>query len=186
MRGHTHAILGLAGAVALNGIVPFLPAASVFLAATLSSAVVGGLAPDIDSDESKVRRMTGTNRRRGLLGRLASLILPKHRGLTHEPVIVVLLVGLVLWLPKPPVVAFAVGYTTHLVADALTVGGVPFFGQRVHLLPSWSRVRTGSVMEHLLTASVCVWLGSHVSHGWGINRRVLSAVWRDFLRMVGF
>jgi hypothetical protein len=72
MKGHTHAILGLAGAVALNGIVPFLPAAFVSLAASFSSAVVGGLAPEIDSDESKVRRMTWANRRSGLLGELTN------------------------------------------------------------------------------------------------------------------
>jgi membrane-bound metal-dependent hydrolase YbcI (DUF457 family) len=165
---------------------PFLPSASLPLAGALSGAVVGGLAPDIDSDESKARRMTGTNRQSGPLGWLASLLLPRHRGLTHEPLILVLLAAMVLWLPHPALVAFAVGYATHLVADALTVGGIPFLGRRVHLLPGWSRVRTGSVAEHLLTASVCVWLGARGLRHWGVDGRALSAMCWDILHTVGF
>jgi inner membrane protein len=186
MRGHTHAILGLAGALALDGVMPFLPSAFVPLAGALSSAVVGGLAPDIDSDESKARRMTGTNRRSGLLGRLASLVLPRHRGITHEPVALILLAALAAWLRHPAVSAFAVGYATHLAADALTVGGIPCFGRRLHLLPRWSRITTGSAAEHLLAASVCVWLGAEGMKGWGMDGRTLSIVWRDILGLAGF
>lgn len=79
-----------------------------------------------------------------------------HRGWTHAPSFALALVaasfafGPVL-LPALPGVgaAFAVGYLSHLAADALTIRGIPLWwpgghAPSLHLLPRPLRVRTGS------------------------------------------
>ncbi|HWE63212.1 MAG TPA: metal-dependent hydrolase [Chloroflexota bacterium] len=102
------------------------------------------------------------------LGGVAGLIyrLPgHHRGWTHAPPFALALavasfaLGPLL-LPALPGVgaAFAAGYLSHLVADALTIRGIPLCwpGQQapsLHLLPRPLRVRTGSGGEVLF--NVC-------------------------------
>jgi membrane-bound metal-dependent hydrolase YbcI (DUF457 family) len=99
-----------------------------------------------------------------LLGGVAGVVhrLPgHHRGWTHAPpVAIALTVGALVAGPilAPSLrgvgAAFAAGYISHLLADALTIRGIPlwFPGQTqpsLHLLPRPLRVRTGGPGERL-------------------------------------
>jgi LexA-binding, inner membrane-associated putative hydrolase len=99
-----------------------------------------------------------------LLGGVAGVVhrLPgHHRGWTHAPpVAIALTVGALIAGPvlAPSLrgvgAALAAGYVSHLLADALTIRGIPlwFPGQTqpsLHLLPSPLRVRTGGPGERL-------------------------------------
>lgn len=152
MTGKTHALIGMAAALALRG-----PGLTLELGLALAAGAVGGLLPDIDSDEAEIRQLTGTNRRSGPVGWLASLLAPSHRGLTHSGLAVLALwLVLVEWLRIPYGAEIVAGYGSHLLADALTIQGVPLlwplsprFGLRL--------IRTGGFMEYLLAVAVGVW-----------------------------
>lgn len=95
-------------------------------------------------------------------GVLALLIKPiayfaRHRGVTHYPltlfVIVTILLVAVDWLGVSPlyVYAFAVGYVSHIFADATTKSGVallaPISYQSLYLLPKSLRICTAKGMS---------------------------------------
>jgi membrane-bound metal-dependent hydrolase YbcI (DUF457 family) len=74
----------------------------------------------------------------------------RHRGITHSA----LACAAVTWLALTLGVAgLAIGYVSHVVADACTPAGVralaPVSRRAVHLLPKRARIRTGSVRELL-------------------------------------
>lgn len=172
MQGHTHALIGLTTLAAVERLTGFVQAHPVAgLGWCAAAAVLGALAPDIDAEDSAIKRELG------LAGRALSTGLHlagvQHRGLTHRGVIAlaVLAVGLVLGrLTGYPDagLAFGLGYLSHLLADALTKTGVPLLWPlpgRVHLLPPGLRIRTGGLGELLvfiLTAGVMAWLGPQV------------------------
>ncbi len=93
----------------------------------------------------------------GLVNRLPG----HHRGWTHAPPAAIALCLLSIALgpalvPALPGIgaAFGFGYISHLVADALTIRGIPLWWpgesrSSLHLLPRSVRVRTGSVGESL-------------------------------------
>jgi membrane-bound metal-dependent hydrolase YbcI (DUF457 family) len=96
------------------------------------------------------------------VGGIATLVnrLPgHHRGWTHAPpvaagiAVAAGVLGPSLFPALPGVgAAFGLGYTSHLVADALTIRGIPLLwpGRRqpsLHLLPRPLRIRTGSAGE---------------------------------------
>lgn len=185
MKGHTHAIFGFAGAIALNAVIPYLPTSPYFFAGALSSIVVGSLMPDIDSDESKIRQITHTNRKGRGLGMLVSWLMPAHRGLTHEPIVAVLLLALAIRSGHLFALAFAIGYAIHLLSDALTRLGIPLFGRwRLHLLPKPLRIRTGSLAKHLLSVVVCLWLWLYGLHALAIDWSPLVAVWSNIPKLI--
>lgn len=163
MKGHSHAILGVAALASVHALVAPLsdrPSDLVYFGIV---AAVAALVPDIDSDESTIRQATGTARSDGLLGRAASWIMARvtgHRGaLTHSLMawfLFSLLAGM-YFVGGMAFVAFSVGYLSHLLADALTPQGVPL------LWPLWQRrisvlgplaIRTGSMAEYAFTAGV--------------------------------
>ncbi|HVA88392.1 MAG TPA: metal-dependent hydrolase [Chloroflexota bacterium] len=99
-----------------------------------------------------------------LLGGVAGLVhrLPgHHRGWTHTPPVALALTAaaLVVGPGLAPSLrgvgaAFAAGYISHLLADALTIRGIPLWlpGQAqpsLHLLPGPLRIRTGGAGERL-------------------------------------
>ena len=101
----------------------------------------------------------------GLIHRLPG----HHRGWTHAPPLALALTaasfafGPILFPALPGVgAAFAAGYLSHLVADALTIRGIPLWWPghdrpSLHLLPRSLRVRTGSAGEGVF--NVC-WLAA--------------------------
>ena len=161
MIGKTHALIGASIVMASNEIYPFIQAHSIqgvsvgpLLCA--GAAVVGALLPDLDAEESTIKRELG------LVGRVGSGILRligvKHRGATHWGIVGlgILILSILLGLKTGYVdvgLAFGSGYLSHLLADALTIQGVALlwpYPKNSHLLPGILRIRTGSPIETLL------------------------------------
>lgn len=177
MKGASHLLIGLgAAAVAQRIYAPFGDSWQALALAGVA-ATIGALLPDVDSDESAIRQATGTARSNGCLGKLASLgisaITGGHRVGTHTAVAWLVISGLA-WLVGQAssltgvAIAFSVGYLSHLIADALTVEGIPLFWplarRRVCLLPSFIAIRTGSFFEYAFMVALGVgvvklWIG---------------------------
>lgn len=173
MQGHTHALLGLVTLAVAQAVTPLVqphPVAGFPMGAALcaGAAILGALAPDIDAEDSTIKRELGG------AGTVASwglgLVGVKHRGLTHYG----LTAGLALataWLIGQQFgygdvgLAFGLGYLSHIMADAMTKHGVPLWGPlpgQFHLLPKALRLRTGSLAETLVfmtLTGVLMWLG---------------------------
>lgn len=159
MMGKTHiligAVTGLGLAVKFNY--------PVDLAAVLTvAAAAGALLPDIDHPKGMIRQ------KMGLLGWPLS-ILP-HRGPTHS-LLALLLVGVVamtaFWsinvaaINLQPYMAqiaagVVIGYWSHLLADMITVEGIPLMfplsRQYISVLP----IRTGSIFERIIALLVTI------------------------------
>lgn len=157
-------IIGWTAALALRDL--YIPAQISGLEVVIVSAAVtfGALLPDIDSDESVIRNATRTSRSDGCLGLLASWlvhIFGGHRALTHTLLAWVLLsfMAAVSSLPNTAAIAFSIGYLSHLLADAVTVSGVPalwpIYRERICLLPKFIAIRTGSPAEYVVTVLAC-------------------------------
>jgi len=120
MMAASHMALGGAAwvvVVKLGGAAPELSAAG------MGMAVLGSLLPDIDHPGSAV------GRRLWMISRPLSMLIG-HRGLTHSLLAVLAgVAALVLVAPSSDLAVFvaplAVGYLSHLAADALTPSGVP-------------------------------------------------------------
>src|SRR4051812_41625176 len=165
----THQITGVSVAALSAAAVPASSASPVVL---LARAWAGSLLPRADLPRARVYRRTRVERRlllaRGL-GALARLplrplaLLP-HRGITHSACACVLAsaaAGALVSVAAPDVsavaaVGVAVGYGTHIAADACTPSGValwaPLSRRRWWLFPSHARIPTGSLREYALAA----------------------------------
>jgi membrane-bound metal-dependent hydrolase YbcI (DUF457 family) len=159
MRGHTHALFGLTTLAGVDHVYPFIqshpvkgiPAGVVVCA---GAVILGALAPDIDAEDSTIKRELGVAG--WLTSSGLSFIGVKHRGLTHYAIttILVMVVSYIIghWLGWPDVgLAFGLGYLSHFLTDGMTRYGVPLWpGRKIHLLPRLLRIRTGSFAETLL------------------------------------
>jgi membrane-bound metal-dependent hydrolase YbcI (DUF457 family) len=159
MRGHTHALFGLTTLAVANHVRPFIQPhpvkdVPVGMAVCAAAAILGALAPDIDAEDSTIKRELGIV---GLVTSLGlALIGVKHRGLTHYAVTTILVIAVSYligsWLGWPDVgLAFGLGYLSHFLADGMTKWGVSLWpGRKIHLLPRPLRIRTGSFAEILV------------------------------------
>ncbi len=155
MTGPTHLLLGAASAVGVASAAgqPWL----------LVAGIVGGLWPDLDMSETtlanwRIPISSGRGRRTSYirpfacLGVLASST-TEHRGWWHSvwavaifSIIVGYLAGWLIGL------SFALGYLSHLVADACTPAGVMIWpGFKWRLLSARWQIKTGSDVEHLIS-----------------------------------
>lgn len=166
MTGRTH---DLAAFTALNAVFVFFPIPHISFSTVivaLGANMIGGLLPDIDDASADiwdklrggtiialiVKPIIGSHRMishsligMGILGYLLSQILHAISG--------VLLVDMnIIWW------ACMIGYVSHLVADSLTIEGVPWFlpiRTRIGFPPvRWLRVKTGGIVER-----VCIFPG---------------------------
>jgi inner membrane protein len=151
MQGNTHFMIGIAGGVTLcyaAGVSdPYIAAAAT------GTAALAALLPDIDTPHSLL------NRRLWLLSPVA--IFFKHRGITHSiTALIIITAGVYALFGLIVASAAAVGYASHLTADAMTRAGVPLLlpvtGRKFHLLPPGARWRTGGKMEYLLAAALAL------------------------------
>jgi membrane-bound metal-dependent hydrolase YbcI (DUF457 family) len=161
MLGKTHLVFGLttlAGVDALTGLVQPHPVKDMPIGPFLciGAVILGSLAPDIDAAESQIRYELGEA---GLaLSNWLQSFGVEHRGLTHYGVITLAILALSGWLGGwlgylDVGLAFGLGYLSHVLADGLTLAGVPLLWPRqkpVHLLPGPFRIRTGGPVEPLL------------------------------------
>lgn len=164
MMGRSHATIGASagGSLALALHVPALALPCALVGA------IGGLLPDLDQLGSTIARSCGPLT--GALAHLVHLAAGGHRALTHWP-LAWAGVGLALGLGVAPaepggaglahtlVLAGCLAYGLHLLADALTVSGIPglrpFRGRRLHAAPPGLRIETGSPAETIIVA-VCL------------------------------
>ncbi|MBB6050734.1 metal-dependent hydrolase [Armatimonas rosea] len=155
MTWPTHLSGGIAAALMLG---PLLGAESI--APTLLGAIVGALLPDLDADQSRLSNtyMFGSHPLR-----LPAQILHRalgHRGALHSFLGMMLFcsaLGIPLLILGLGYVALGVtlGFLSHLLLDACTKSGVPLLWPdrtRLHLLPSWLLVTTGSKAEDVVFA----------------------------------
>lgn len=168
MMWRTHLMCGLAALWVLE---PFVLGSPDDYVPWISGAMLGSLLPDLDASESKIRHLGW--RQNGVrvepLQPLASFAHSAfgHRGFLHS------VGGLALFavalLPAGKYLGGAfyggilLGYASHLFADALTKSGIPLWQwrpgktvRRVHLVPRWARVSTGSQAEELVFVLVAM------------------------------
>lgn len=156
MMARTHVAVG-AGLCLAAVDAGLFPGDVVSVLAGVSGAAVGALLPDLDHPKSMLGRQLP----------FISLPLSKifgHRGITHSLLAVagVLAAGLhaaeaMPWSPwlVALVQGAALGYLSHLLADAFNPAGVPL------LYPSWKRFRfpltcrPGGPLESILFYSAC-------------------------------
>ena len=147
MTGATHAVLAQVIAAAVW---PGAPV-QVYLC-----AIVGGLAPDLDSHGSAITRMGGIGPAGRIASNVAQMAHVRHRGPTHSLVALALFacaalaIGNVLHWPVVNALAFSLGYAVHIASDMLTISGAPLFWpckKRYSPLPRRLRFRTGGWPE---------------------------------------
>jgi inner membrane protein len=189
VEGPSHVVFGLAGAVVIDSVfhisgAPLLATGQAPSAQLIAVKIVyygvaglGALVPDIDNARSTLGRRLG----------VVSRVIQKHAG--HREIfhslVGLLLTGVFVWglaqgiayglfrlgwslNPNSPaahfgliaLIALLIGYLLHLVADSLTLGGVPWLWPshtRYGLPPkrSW-RFRSGSFAEPVVVVAVAV------------------------------
>ncbi len=143
MMAGSHMVVGAAlwaVTARAGGLEPAEPAA-------LSIALAGSLLPDIDHPQSWAGR-----KMRVVSVPLSMLV--GHRGVTHSLLAVVAALAVLAGLGDAgPWAPLAVGYLSHLLADALTPSGVPLLWPHRRRF-SLNLCRTGSVVEIGLVAAI--------------------------------
>ena len=94
----------------------------------LFPALVSSVLPDIDT-----KWMHGNK------------LLTAHRGITHHVLLGTAIILIALFLQNKIITSFAVGYTSHLFADALTISGIPYWTNKDRI--SLRLFKTGSAGE---------------------------------------
>lgn len=184
MLGKAHMAIGASlGVIASRAIVQGVDTYWIVPVAAFVSGVAAGLPDVLDSENAAGRAPLGISwngikrdaRRKNKSATTGLLLIPRvivavivdviaqvtpHRGLTHWLstwfvlsllfLIAALAAGWPLTLPA----AFALGYVSHLLADGLTLSGVPFFGPLLndsfHLVPRPARFRFDSPVQWLV------------------------------------
>ncbi len=142
MLGRTHLFIGL-----LSGLLALPYASPENQMLFVGIAVFSALLPDVDQHSSIINRLF-------FFSKIFSKIF-KHRGFTHS-ILATVLGYLLFFILLSPVyaIAFAIGYISHLFADAITIEGVNFF------YPLKTRIagpiRTGGIVENAVFVGVLV------------------------------
>lgn len=160
MLGSSHVVVGFAAALATSHLfhVPLSPV-------VLAAALAGSLAPDIDGGGSISRPSKFFG---GALPRFAGRIVDSigagssaavralvgHRGVLHWPLTGIIIFMTGFYLRSPLTSWFAIGYLSHILADTVTVEGIPFFAPLSLRRVSLGVCRTGSFVEFLLIAAL--------------------------------
>jgi membrane-bound metal-dependent hydrolase YbcI (DUF457 family) len=168
VRNTTHQIVGVTCAL---GASRALGLEAVETAAASVNAVWGSWLPDADRLGTRIHRRSRAERRSPLVGALGAVarlplwafaLVARHRGISHSPEACVLVcaaaAALGLSLPPPALAltgGLALGYVTHVAADACTPFGVSsaLAHRKLWLVPRRARIRTGSLREALVAAS---------------------------------
>lgn len=122
-------------------------------------AAFGALLPDLDAQQSRIKHLSPGWGIEPFV--LPSILLHRafgHRGLLHSGLGLSLFTALIalplgVWWGWQPSAALALGYASHLGADACTRTGIPFLSPRrqcFFLLPQGLRLVTGSPAEDAL------------------------------------
>lgn len=145
MIGKSHAVFGLGsyllvGATAINQDYSLLE-----WIAYSPLALIGSLFPDLDHHNSRIKR--------NLLVKIASfpLTLFGHRTWSHSLLIMAAIGSLLYLIPEQyeiGLVAFLIGYASHIIGDWMTPAGVPLLWPIKTKFRSPLNFRTGSWIEY--------------------------------------
>ncbi len=125
------------------------------------AAALGALLPDLDASESKIKhlKIPNTQIKPFMLPALIVSRSDQHRGLMHSLAGWAMVTFCALLISPvtgyAPVIAFSLGYSSHLLADASTKSGIRLFypkKARFHVFPESWRFTTGSLAEEMLMA----------------------------------
>lgn len=123
----------------------------------MAFAVIGGLAPDLDAAESKIKHLKIAG-----IKPFIPLAVVIHRDFGHRRLwhslygwglwtIIIMPLSLeISWLP---IAALSLGYAGHLVGDAGTKSGIPLLypkSNKWHLFAKKFRIATGSYNEEVV------------------------------------
>lgn len=160
MQWRTHVLAGI-GSLWLLEMIP-LGIETDILPLCIGLAAFGALLPDLDANESKIKYFAVAGVQPFALPAQAFYRSFGHRGFLHSASALVLVSLLSLpvasYFGWQPWLTLALGYASHLAADACTVSGIPFCyipglnpnRIRYHLLPRQLRFVTGSEAEAAL------------------------------------
>lgn len=160
MQWKTHILAGLASLWVLE----FVPtgASAHITPLAIGFATFGAMLPDLDAKESKIKSLAVAGVHPFALPAQAMSSSFGHRGFLHSAsallLVVLLSLPTCLFYGWQPWAALALGYASHLAADACTRSGVPISyvpflnptKRRYHLLPRSMRFATGSEAEAAL------------------------------------
>ncbi len=159
MTWPTHTLFGISTLWLLAPVPPEVLQANIGV--LVAATTLGALMPDLDASESKIKhlKIPNTQIKPFMLPALIVSRSNQHRGLMHSLIgwgmvtfCAFLILSVVGWAP---VVAFALGYGSHLLADASTKSGIQLLyprKARFHVLPERWRFVTGSLAEEMLMA----------------------------------
>ncbi len=131
--------------------------------------LIGSIAPDIDGDGSITRpgrileRLLPRSAARTLdslgqvIGKLIRLVFG-HRGFFHWPILALVLIGASAYFKLEWLFWFGIGYSSHILGDFLTKGGVPVFAPLSFKARSALPIKTGSSQELLLFGLLMLYL----------------------------
>ena len=176
MQGRTHLRVGLASGVAVDFFSTNLDVFSLTM--NVAVAAVAALVPDLDEDGSYINKLLFSFLKKqyrslallclGVLLMIAYGFLPwplwvlllgiyfagvayiPHRSLTHSLLGMAYVMGIVYLAIPDYFLAFAAGYLSHLIADAITVAGIPLFWpypKKLGLKQLGLKVRTGQTTD---------------------------------------
>ncbi len=184
MTDKTHQLIGLTIATeAFLVLQPDRPVTWSIAVAALAGSFIGSVAPDIDQPTAKLWDSIPLG---GLFGKLTCYALGGHRNLSHSILGTVLFYWLMRWVISflPPqwgidhavlLQSALIGFMAHLLADSVTVMGIPIFwpfGANMGFPPrpfEGIRIITGKWFENLIvfplvTVLLVAIIGLHLSH----------------------
>ncbi|HEY1074634.1 MAG TPA: metal-dependent hydrolase [Patescibacteria group bacterium] len=164
MTDKTHQMIGLTAATAIFLTTNPTPVTVSIAASVIIGSFIGSLAPDIDQPTASLWRNIPLG---GVWGRIVAECLGGHRNLSHSILGTFLFALLMNWLVQfiPPgwgldshlvFSSFLIGFIAHLVADSVTVMGIPLlwpFGRNMGFPPypfDGIRIITGKWFENLV------------------------------------
>jgi len=127
-------------------------------------AFIGSLMPDLDSRQAKIKNLGVMGINPFQIAGAAVMATQSHRGLLHSYLGMALLgtlfgVPILLYLGPVALIAFLLGYASHLALDCMTPVGLMLMWpsrERFWLLPRWLRITTGSDWEDLIFATLAM------------------------------
>lgn len=124
-----------------------IPSSGLFVAFFLT-IIISSLAPDLDHDKSVLSQ---------IFPWMSKFICryTEHRGFTHKPIAIAISTVIIYVLSyKLPLIAIAwfIGYSSHIIADGMTVSGIQNFhkNKTFYSIPKRFRFKSGNPVDNFL------------------------------------
>lgn len=153
MMGKTHLAFGIAVGVVLSYQFEIDTASRLGM---VGACALASLLPDLDSPVSTLGKLLPINPMR----------IFHHRGFLHSALILIALIGIYLYTGALWQLFIFAGYTSHLIADALTIKGIPlFFPIKVNFRLSPIPILTGGIIDYLFFIGSWVFVVYIIANG---------------------